>query len=122
MFHFLTWFLFRRLTNQVDKQVTMAIELIRSAAEALRDSDDITQLSSHSSLKLADKEYLLEGFKFLINSSDRHEQVRLLTLAPPEWGRTKVEEYFECSRSLPKKLSISTVMMASAVSLLTNVM
>jgi hypothetical protein len=91
MFHFLTWFPFRRLTNQVDKQVTMAIELIRSAAEALRHSEDIAQLSSHSSLKLADKEYLLDGFKFLINPSDRHEQIRLLTLAPSEWGRTKVE-------------------------------
>ena len=81
----------------------MAIELIRSAAEALRHSEDIAQLSSHSSLKLADKEYLLDGFKFLINTSDRHQQIRLLTLAPPEWGRTKVEEYFGCSRYLAQK-------------------
>ena len=103
MFHLLTWFLFRRLTNQVDKQVTMAIELIRSAGEALRHPQDAAQLSSHSSLKLADKEYLLDGFKFLIKSSNPDEQIRLLTLAPPEWGRVKVEEYFECSRYLAQK-------------------
>ena len=81
----------------------MAVELIRSAAEALRNPQDITELSSHSSLKLADKEYLLDGFKILINSSDRDDQIRLLTLAPPEWGRTKVEEYFKCSRYLAQK-------------------
>ncbi len=63
----------------------MAVELIRSAAEALRNPKDITELSSHSSLKLTDKEYLLDGFKLLINSSDRDDQIRLLTLAPPEW-------------------------------------
>ncbi|CAF1544176.1 unnamed protein product [Adineta ricciae] len=92
-----------RLTNQVDKQVTIAIELIRSAAEALQRSENITQPSSHSLFKLADKEYLLDSVKFLINSSDRHEQIRLLTLATPEWGRTKVEEYFECSCYLAQK-------------------
>ena len=103
MFHFLTWFPFRRQTNQLDKQVTMAVELIRSAAEALRHPQDIAQLSSHLSLKLADKEYLLDGFKFLIKSSDPDEQIRLLTLAPPEWGRIKVQEYFECPRYLAQK-------------------
>src|SRR5437763_999721 len=74
-----------------------------SAAEALRHPQDVAQLPSHSSLKLADKEYLLDGFKFLIKSSDPDEQIRLLTLAPPEWGRVKVEEYFECSRYLAQK-------------------
>jgi hypothetical protein len=81
----------------------MAVELIQFAAEALRHPQDIAELSSHSSLKLADKEYLLDGFKLLTNSSDRDEQIRLLTLAPPEWRRKKVEEYFECSRYLAQK-------------------
>ena len=103
MFHFLTWFPFRRQTNQLDKQMTMAVELIRSAAEALRHPQDIPQLSSHLPLKLADKEYLLDGFKVLIKSSDPDEQIRLLTLAPPEWGRIKVQEYFECPRYLAQK-------------------
>jgi hypothetical protein len=81
----------------------MAVELIRSAAEALRHPQDIAELSSHSSLKLADKEYLLDGFKLLINSSDQDDQIRFLTLAPPGWGRKKVEGYFECSRYLAQK-------------------
>lgn len=81
----------------------MVAELIRSAAEALRNPKDITELSSHSSLKLADKEYLLDSFNLLINSSDRDDQIRFVTLAPPEWGRKKVEEYFKCSRYLAQK-------------------
>ncbi|CAF1540807.1 unnamed protein product [Adineta ricciae] len=92
-----------RQTNQLDKQVTTAIELIRSAAEALRHVQDVAQLPSHSSPKLADKEYLLDGSKCLIKSSDPDEQIRLLTLAPPEWGCVKVEEYFEISRYLAQK-------------------
>lgn len=104
MFHFLTWFPFRRQTNQLDKQVTMAIELIRSAGEALRHPQDAAQLSSHSSLKLADKEYLLDGFKFLIKSSNPDEQIRLLTLAPPEWGRVKLNsESMNLSKRLAQK-------------------
>jgi len=36
---------------------------------------------------------LLTGLKTLFNESDKSEQTRLLTIAPNEWGREKIEEW-----------------------------
>jgi hypothetical protein len=36
---------------------------------------------------------LLTGLKKLFNESDNSEQIRLLTIAPEEWGREKVRKW-----------------------------
>ena len=36
---------------------------------------------------------LLTGLKALFNESDKSEQTRLLTIAPREWGRGKIEKW-----------------------------
>lgn len=46
------------------------------------------------SLNLADKDELISGLQQLYDSSDRAEQVRLLTVAPSNWGRQKVQRFF----------------------------
>jgi hypothetical protein len=42
------------------------------------------------SLSLSEKNELINGLKDLFTASDRIEQVRLLTIAPANWGRQKV--------------------------------
>ena len=37
---------------------------------------------------------LLDGVKKLFAESDANEQIRLMTIAPREWGRQKVERWF----------------------------
>lgn len=46
-------------------------------------------------LNLAEKDELISGLKQLYDSSDKAEQVRLLTLAPLNWGRKKVQRFFK---------------------------
>jgi putative ubiquitin-RnfH superfamily antitoxin RatB of RatAB toxin-antitoxin module len=37
---------------------------------------------------------LLTGLKKLYTESDANEQVRLLTIAPKEWGRQRIEKWY----------------------------
>ena len=46
------------------------------------------------SLNLAEKDELISGLRQLYNSSEKAEQVRLLTIAPSNWGRYKVQRFF----------------------------
>ncbi|CAF2988238.1 unnamed protein product [Rotaria sp. Silwood2] len=41
---------------------------------------------------------LLTGLKKLFNESNNTEQVRLLTIAPKEWGREKIRKWFESTQ------------------------
>ena len=49
-------------------------------------------------LSLSEKDELLNGLKNLYSASDRIEQVRLLTIAPVDWGRQKVQRFFDSSQ------------------------
>ena len=37
---------------------------------------------------------LLTGLKNLFNESNKSEQVRLMTIAPKEWGRAKIQSWY----------------------------
>ena len=40
---------------------------------------------------------IVNNFKYLINVSDYSEAIKLLTLAPKNWGRLKIKNFFSCS-------------------------
>ena len=44
-------------------------------------------------LLISESNELLHGLKILFNESDDAEQVRLMTIAPKQWGRKKVEKW-----------------------------
>ena len=44
-------------------------------------------------LLISESNELLDGLKNLFNESDDTEQVRLMTTAPKQWGRKKVEKW-----------------------------
>jgi hypothetical protein len=37
---------------------------------------------------------LLTGLKHLFDESDDNEQIRLMTIAPKNWGRQKIEKWY----------------------------
>ena len=55
-------------------------------------------------LSLSEKDELLSGLKNLYSASDRIEQVRLLTIAPVDWGRQRVQRFFDSSQRQARRL------------------
>ena len=45
-------------------------------------------------LLVSESNELLDGLKKLFTESDDKEQVRLMTIAPQEWGRQKIEKWY----------------------------
>lgn len=45
-------------------------------------------------LKISESNELLENVKKLFVESDSNEQIRLMTIAPREWGRQRIEKWF----------------------------
>ena len=45
-------------------------------------------------LRISESNELLDGVKKLFTESDANEQIRLMTIAPKEWGRQKIERWF----------------------------
>jgi hypothetical protein len=93
-----------RQTNVIKDKVRITIERIRFHAENLTSvrSKDVSKLDS-SKLTLEENEELLDGLKLLFDESDYDEQIRLLTIAPSSWGRSKIEAFFSCNNYQARK-------------------
>lgn len=88
---------FRRNTGILKQSVTKAIDLIRQAADELTSYDVELNDSKLSVLSFEETDYLVGSLKKLFNRSDYDEQIRLLTLSPPKWGRVQIENFFGCN-------------------------
>ena len=55
------------------------------------------------SLTVSETDILLDGMKILFKSSDHDEQVRLLMLSPPNWGRSQIQKLFSCNEWQARK-------------------
>ena len=72
-------------------------ERLRSSTSVLASRGlGVTQMSHAEilSLNLTEKDELISGLRQLYDSSGKAEQVRLLTIAPSNWGRYKVQRFF----------------------------
>ena len=70
---------------------TLLKEIGRTAMNETTEDDGDEEILS---LNLAEKDELISGLRQLYNSSEKAEQVRLLTIAPSNWGRYKVQRFF----------------------------
>ena len=93
-----TLYFSRRNTGVLKRNVSRAIEAIRKTANKLCPvTCTNTAHSNSTSLKTEDDESLIDGLKRLFDSSDYDDQVRLLTLSPPYWGRVQIDKFFSCN-------------------------
>ncbi|CAF3313213.1 unnamed protein product [Rotaria sp. Silwood2] len=88
-----------RNTNILQQKVTTAIELIwRAADDILKTPKTTLKDFTTSTITVDDTKQLLDGLKLLFKSSDYDEQIRLLTLAPSNWGRLQIQDFFACNQ------------------------
>ncbi|CAF4598298.1 unnamed protein product, partial [Rotaria magnacalcarata] len=87
-----------RNTGALNRDVTRAIQGIRKLADELCHVPSAKTLKSNVTLLTTEEnESLIDGLKRLFDSSDYDDQVRLLTLSPPTWGRVQIENFFFCN-------------------------
>jgi hypothetical protein len=73
--------------------------IIRKAAEHAYKSSEETEEKYQvvSEITMNDTTELAKNFKYLIDTSEYSEKIRLLTLTPKSWGRLKISNFFSCS-------------------------
>ncbi|CAM4906761.1 unnamed protein product [Rotaria socialis] len=87
-----------RNTGALKRDVTRAIQGIRKLADELCHVPSTKTLKSNVTLLTTEENVsLIDGLKRLFDSSDYDDQVRLLTLSPPTWGRVQIENFFFCN-------------------------
>ncbi|CAF1539642.1 unnamed protein product [Rotaria magnacalcarata] len=91
-----------RTMRTMRRNVTRAIEIIKETADEI-DSTSASIQSNSMSLTVNETDILIDGMKILFKSSDYDEQVRLLTLAPPNWGRPQIQKFFSCNEWQARK-------------------
>ncbi len=96
--------IFRRNTDILCSKINRACEILQSMCDNLINNKK-QKKNIHTegedepwSLSLSEKTELINGLKDLYTASDRMEQVRLLTIAPANWGRQKVQNFFDSSQ------------------------
>jgi len=88
----------------IQQQVTKAIHFMKLAADdIMKTPATASTVLSTTTLTVYETNELLDGFKLLFSSSDYDEQVRLLTLAPSNWGRVQMENFFNCNQWQARK-------------------
>ncbi len=79
----------------------------------LRDVLDEKPQASHDpnshELMISESNELLDGLKKLFDESNADEQVRLMTIAPKEWGRQKIEKWCVFYPHSFQSLAISSI-------------
>ena len=96
--------MFRRNTDFLKRNVSSAIELIRMLTDQLCGTVFAQNVQpTVPLLTVDDSNSLIDGMKHLFDCSDYDEQVRLLTLSPPGWGRVKIENFFGCNEWQARK-------------------
>ncbi|CAM4790993.1 unnamed protein product [Rotaria magnacalcarata] len=91
-----------RTMRTMRRNVTRAIEIIKETADEI-DSTSASIQSNSMSLTVNETDILIDGMKILFKSSDYDEQVRLLTLSPPNWGRPQIQKFFSCNEWQARK-------------------
>ena len=91
-----------RNRNILRRKVDDALADIRKAAEQIlqeqEKEEEVTHIDNFLDITLSEAGELTTNFKYLVGSSEYSEQIRLLTLAPKDWGRLKIENFFSCSQ------------------------
>ena len=62
-----------------------------------KEEGELSEENESLSLTLSEKNDLINGLKNLHYASNKQEQVRLLTIAPTDWGRQKVQKLLNSS-------------------------
>lgn len=86
--------MFRSATASVRAKVDEVYRKLHQLCDILDEEPQVSYDSNPHGLTISESNELVDGLKKLFAESDTDEQVRLMTIAPKEWGRQKIEKWF----------------------------
>jgi hypothetical protein len=89
-----------RNRNLLRQKVKGVLGVIRHAAEHVYNDKEANKkllIDDKADITMDESTELINNFKFLIDTSDYSEKIKLLTLVPKSWGRLKITNFFSCS-------------------------
>ena len=98
---------FSRCTNQLSEKLDGTYIALHNLCGKISTSNSKTTTSSTNfttpNIKLNDANTLIDGLKQLFFLGTEDQQLQLLTMAPPDWGRKKIESFFGCTEHQSKQ-------------------
>ncbi|CAF1564844.1 unnamed protein product [Adineta steineri] len=82
----------RSAVSPIRAKVIEAYRKLNQLCDVLDGKSEVSHDPNPHGLMLWESNELLDGLKKLYAESDANEQVRLMTIAPKEWGRQKIEK------------------------------
>jgi hypothetical protein len=86
-------FVLRLNTNSIRSQISQVYTYLHGLCDIIEGKSVKKNNPNPHDLLVEESNDLLNGLKNLFNESDASEQVRLLTIAPKEWGREKIHKW-----------------------------
>ena len=91
------------MRDKINDANIVLISLCENILNSKSTSNKRTNKSIPSEIKLDDCQSLLNGLKQLFFLSKKQQKLQLLTIAPSDWGRKKIEYYFGCTEHQSKQ-------------------
>ena len=76
---------------------------MRLVCDTIAEKREVPETNQLATLAVGESNALIEGLQKLFNESSDDEQIRLLTVAPFNWGRSKEVSFFGCSEHQARK-------------------
>ncbi|CAF0925691.1 unnamed protein product [Rotaria sordida] len=96
-----------RHTNKLREKLDSVNIALNNLCETILNSKTTMLQNSNGTvamdIKLNDYQSLLNGIKQFFILSKKEQQIQLLTIASPDWGRKKIEYYFGCTEHQSKQ-------------------
>ena len=85
--------MFRSAVSPVRAKADEMYRKLHRLCDILDEKPQVSYDPNPHGLRISETNELLDGLKRLFPESDADEQVRLMIIAPKEWGRQKVEKW-----------------------------
>ncbi|CAF1544040.1 unnamed protein product [Adineta ricciae] len=85
----------RSAVSPIRTKVDEVYRKLNQLCDMLDEKSQISRDPNPHRLRICESNQLLDGLKKLYADSEPEEQVRLMTIAPKEWGRQKIEKWFQ---------------------------
>ena len=86
-------FAFRSVVLPIRAKVDEVYRKLHQLCDVLDGTVQVSHDPNPHELRISESNELLDGLKKLFVDSDADEQVRLMTIAPKEWGRQNIERW-----------------------------
>ncbi len=85
---------YSRRNKLIREQIDIVYQHLHSLCDILENNDTQSHVPNPHAIPIDESNKLLDGLKQLFEKSSAAERIRLMTIAPPDWGRIILQKWF----------------------------